>query len=64
MNRKLSACMLSLILGAIVTANANAYTAGFIPKPYDAIAAGVCSLIPDGGPASGLLLKLAKDFCL
>ncbi|CDG17690.1 hypothetical protein [Xenorhabdus doucetiae] len=60
MNKKLAACMFSLILGAVVTTNASAYTAGFFPGKYGEALKGLCNLIPDGG----LVLKLTKDLCL
>ncbi|CDG17691.1 hypothetical protein [Xenorhabdus doucetiae] len=60
MNRKLAACMLSLILGTIITANANAFVAGLFGGDVGKDLVALCNLIPDGSTA----LKIAKTACL
>ncbi|MDC9580551.1 hypothetical protein PSI15_03025 [Xenorhabdus sp. PR6a] len=60
MNRKLAACILSLILGTIVTANANALIANSFDNPIKSSLAKICHLIP----FEGTILKIARTICL
>ncbi|WFQ80760.1 MULTISPECIES: hypothetical protein [Xenorhabdus] len=60
MKRKLAACMLSLLVGTIITTNANAFLCKAFNPDVRESCDNLCNIIPDGGTA----LKLAKGFCL
>ncbi|MBC8949572.1 MULTISPECIES: hypothetical protein [Xenorhabdus] len=60
MKRKLAACMLSLLVGTIITTNANAFLCKTLNADLRATCEAACNLIPDGGTG----LSIAKQFCL
>ncbi|MBC8953219.1 hypothetical protein [Xenorhabdus sp. PB62.4] len=49
MNRKLAACILSLIIGVTVTTNANALFCGYLAGAAKAFCIKTCERIPDHG---------------
>ncbi|BET96691.1 hypothetical protein TCT1_16120 [Xenorhabdus sp. TCT-1] len=60
MKRKLAACMLSLVVGTIITTNANAFICKSLNNDLRAPCEYACNLIPDGG----IGLAIAKKLCL
>ncbi|KMJ43594.1 hypothetical protein ABLB69_04705 [Xenorhabdus khoisanae] len=60
MNRKLAACILSLIIGVTATANANAFVCNFLAGYAKTACITLCNKIPD----SGFWGNLAKGACL
>ncbi|PHM47369.1 hypothetical protein [Xenorhabdus miraniensis] len=49
MNRKLAACILSLIIGVTVTTNANALACNIFTNVVKEVCVKVCEKIPDRG---------------
>ncbi|MEQ1974722.1 hypothetical protein [Xenorhabdus sp. SGI240] len=60
MKRKLAACMLSLLVGTIITTSANALVCKTFNPEVQKSCETACNLIPDGGTG----LKLLKQLCL